>query len=574
MNNFISTSLPQWRHTVVLGLLLASALFLIWRVIDLHVIRKDFLQGQGDARHLRVVNIVAHRGMIMDRNGEPLAVSTPVDSVWADPGELATGKKQWPQLARLLGVKVNHLKKLLVKRGKSEFVYLKRHVNPDLAQKVKALGVPGVSLQREYRRYYPTGEVAGHVLGFTNIDDSGQEGIELAYDDWLKGTPGKKRVIKDRMGNIVEDVESIKAPSPGHDLVLSIDRRIQYLAYRELKAAVKKHKARSGSVVILNVQTGEVLAMVNQPSFNPNNRRNLKGGRYRNRAVTDVFEPGSAIKPFTIAAALSTGKFRPNTMIQTTPGTLKVGKNLIRDRKNFGSITVSTVIQKSSNVGASKIALAIPGRDLWDMFDRVGFGAVTNSGYPGESSGMLSDYRNWREIEQATLAFGYGLSVTPLQLARAYLVLATGGMRPSVTFLHVDPSRDVVNLGERVVSKSIASKVRKMLELVVEKGGTGQRAQVPGYHIAGKTGTARKAGVGGYQKHEYVAVFAGMAPASRPQLVMVVMINEPSNGEYYGGKVTAPVFARVMAGSLRLLNIPPDNLPSLSSKVARLGERP
>lgn len=547
------------RRRFVLGLLLIAAALLVWRLVDLHVLRKDFLQGEGDARALRVVSMAAHRGMIVDRHGEPLAISTPVDSVWANPGDVQFEGKQRAQLARLLGMSSEQLQKSISTHSKREFVYLQRHVHPDLAQQIINLKIPGVSLQREYRRYYPTGEVSGHVLGFTNIDDIGQEGMELAYDDWLRGHAGSKRVIKDRLGHVIADVESIESPQPGKNLQISIDRRLQYLAYTELKAAVQKHKALSASLVMMDVKTGEILAMVNQPTFNPNNRKDLQGKRYRNRAVTDLFEPGSTIKPFTIAAALDAGLYQADTMIDTSPGFYKVGTNTVRDTRNYGSIDVASVIMKSSNVGASKIALSLPAERIWTLFRKVGFGEITSSGFPGESSGLLTDYKKWRDIDRATLAFGYGMSVTPLQLAQAYTVFARQGKMQPATMLRVGEGHDSP-APIPVMKASTAKSVLRMLESVVTTEGTGIQAQVRGYRVAGKTGTARKSGVGGYVDDRYVAVFAGLAPVSNPRIVTVVMVNEPGGKEYYGGLVAAPVFAHVTAGALRLLNVAPDNL--------------
>lgn len=555
------------RRGLILGLFAFGMLVLLARAFDLQVLKRDFLQGEGDARHQRVVAIPAHRGMITDRNGEPLAISTPVDSVWANPQETALAREQLPRLARLLGLDLDELQRRLAERADREFVYLQRHINPDLAREVMALGVPGVSLQREYRRYYPMGEVAAHVLGFTNIDDRGQEGLELAYDSWLSGQPGAKRVIRDRLGRVVEDVEQLRAPRPGKSLRLSLDRRVQYLAYRELKAAVQAHAARSGSVVVLDAATGEILAMVNQPAYNPNTRKGLRGELYRNRAVTDVFEPGSTIKPFTIAAALEAGRYDPSSLIDTAPGFYRVGGHTIRDARNYGTIDLGTVIMKSSNVGASKIALSLEPERLWSIFSRVGFGQVTASGFPGEAAGVLTDPRRWRELERATLAFGYGLSVTPLQLAQAYAVLAADGLHHPTRFVAEADAPPA----ERVMSASTARQVRAMLEGVVSPGGTGRRAAVAGYRVAGKTGTVRKVGAGGYTEDRYVAVFAGMAPASHPRLVTVVMINEPRTGGYYGGEVAAPVFSRVMSGALRLLDIPPDAIDRRPGQTLHAG---
>ena len=555
------------QRLVILALMLVFITFmLVWRAVDLHVVSKEFLQNQGDARYLREVSEPADRGMIVDRNGEALAISTPVDSVWANPKELIKARGDWVRLCVELNLGINELQQLLANHSSKEFVYLKRHVIPEIAQRVEALKVPGVFLTRENRRYYPAGEVASHVLGFTNIDDRGQEGVELAMDEWLRGTPGSKRVIKDRLGQIVEEVEQVRLPQRGDDVVLTIDRRIQYLAYRELKAAVQKHQAKSGSAVILDAHNGEILAMVNQPSYNPNNRDALQLDHLRNRAVTDVFEPGSTVKPFTVAAALQSGKYEPQTIVDTTPGLYRVGRKVIRDFRNYGAIDVATVIQKSSNVGASKLALAIEPRILWNIFAGAGFGETTGVSFPGESTGLLSDHYSWRDIERATLSYGYGMSVTALQLARAYTLFANDGSIKPVTLVRNnqygdDPSR--YYRAEPVLNETTVKQVRRMMQLVVQDGGTGMNAQVPGYRIAGKTGTVKKSGDGGYIEDSYLSVFAGIAPATNPRLVMVVMVNEPQGEKYYGGDVAAPVFAKVMSGALRLLDVPPDDLPSL-----------
>jgi len=551
------------RHSIVLGTLLLSAALLVWRAVDLQVTDSEFLQGQGDARHLRVVEIPAHRGMITDRNGEPLAISTPVDSVWVNPQELMTAHAEWPRLAKLLALDIDELQQRLMTRQSREFVYLKRRLNPDLAQQVKALGIPGVFLQREYRRYYPAGEVAAHVVGFTNVDDEGQEGLELAYNDWLQGTSGSKRVIKNRLGYVVEDVESIVAPEAGRTLQLSIDRNIQYLAYRELKTAIRDHRARSGSIVVLDAKSSEVLAMVNQPAYNPNNRDTLKSSHLRNRAVTDVFEPGSTVKPFTVAAALESKKYLPGSAISTTPGYYRVGRDMVRDIRNYGSLNLTEILEKSSNVGASKLAMSLAPEKLWDTFSRVGFGSLTHSGFPGEVSGLMTDHWNWSEIEQATLSFGYGMSVTSLQLAQAYTVLANGGLLTPASFLAFD---DVPEQQERVMDEAVARRVLKMMEAVVSETGTGARADVAGYRVAGKTGTVHKSDVGGYSEERYLSLFAGMAPASDPRLVGVVMINEPRTEAYHGGQAAAPAFSKVMSGALRQLGVVPDDVPHTDMK--------
>jgi len=550
------------------------AMMLIWRAIDLHVVSKNFLKTQGDARYLREVSEPADRGMILDRNGEPLAISTPVLSVWANPKELIKARDEWVRLCVELNIDIDELQQQLADYANKEFVYLKRHVIPEIAQRVTDLNIPGVFLKREYRRYYPAGEVMAHVVGFTNIDDVGQEGVELALDEKLRGTPGSKRVIKDRLGRVVEEVELVSLPRPGEDVVLTIDRRIQYLAYRELKSAVSEHHADAGSVVILDATTGEILAMANQPSYNPNSRDNLQLEGLRNRAITDVFEPGSTVKPFTVAAALESGKYEPHTIVDTSPGYYRVGRKVIRDFRNYGAIDVETVIQKSSNVGATKLALSIEPKTMWKIFSGAGFGETTGVSFPGESTGLLSDHYSWRDIERASLSFGYGLSVTPLQLARAYTIFANDGSLKLVSLLrNASMPKDYSRYyrSEPVLHQKTVRQVRHMMEKVIERGGTGTHAQVQGYRIAGKTGTVKKSAAGGYLDDSYLSVFVGMAPASNPKLIMVVMIDEPHGKEYYGGEVAAPVFSNVMTGALRLLDVPPDDLPANnSSHVAML----
>ncbi len=557
------------RRLLVRALLLAITGGLLWRAVDLQHTDRDFLKGQGDARQQRVVAIPAHRGKILDRNGEPLAISTPVDSVWANPRELTHGADRLPELGKLLGLDVATLERVVAGRGGREFVYLKRHVAPHLARKVERAGVPGVYLQREYRRYYPLGEVAAHVVGFTNVDDVGQEGMELAFDERLRGVGGAHRVLRDRLGRIVEEVESIRTPKAGGDLVLSIDRRIQYLAYRALLGAVKHHKARGGSVVVLESRTGEVLAMVNQPAYNPNDRGDRVSARYRNRAATDVFEPGSTIKPFTVAAALESGRFEVASKIDTNPGHLKIGKYTVRDLRNYGSIDLPTLIRKSSNVGATRLALAIEARDLWQVLTRVGFGAGTASGFPGEAEGVLTHYFDWGNIHRATLSFGYGMSVSALQLAQAYAVIANDGRFVRMAFERVDEAVE----GVPVMGRATAQSLRAMLESVLGPEGTAQRARVDGYRVGGKTGTVRKSITGGYAEDRYKAVFAGIAPITRPRLVVVVVIDEPGGDEYYGGQVAAPVYAKIMARTMRVLGIPPDD-PSVIRREVDYGPAP
>ncbi|GJM06043.1 MAG: penicillin-binding protein [marine bacterium B5-7] len=558
------------RRWLILSLFLCGMVVLSSRAIYLQLLNNDFLKDHGDARSIRVVEIPAHRGVITDRNGEQLAMSTPVDSIWVAPRKVFENVERLPELAEVMGMTVNDLHEILRDRMSREFVYLKRHANPDVVKKVKQLGMKGVSTEREYKRYYPAAEVTSHFIGFTNIDDKGQEGLELAYDNWLSGKPGKKRVLKDRLNRIVENIESIEPSEPGKKLVLSIDRRVQYLAYRELAAAVKYHQAKGGSLVMLDIRTGEVMAMVGQPSYNPNNRKGLKSQYFRNRAVTDVFEPGSTMKPFTVAAGLESGNYKPHSAINTTPGYYKVGEYTIRDMRNYGKIDVSTVITKSSNVGASKIALSLEPEQYWDALSRFGFGQPTGSGFPGESSGTLNPFNTWSDIEMATMSFGYGLSVTPLQLAHAYSVLATGGVMLPVSFIKVNGSIS----GKRVMPENITRQVRKMLETVVSANGTGKRAAIKGYRVIGKTGTVHKSIRGGYSEDRYLSIFAGIAPASEPRFAMVVLIDEPNGDDHYGGVVAAPVFSRVMEGAFRILNIPPDDLPAFTSPIMAHRQNP
>ena len=549
---------------------LVAGTALLVRLFYLQIVDHDFLAAQGNDRFVRTAQISAHRGSILDRNGEPLAVSTPVDSVWANPRELRRAMGRIKELGRTLGRDPAWLARRITANMDREFVYLKRHLSPERSGQVLALGLPGVSSVREYRRYYPAGEVAGHVVGFTNIDDLGQEGLELAYDYWLKGEPGAKRVIQDRFGRTIENVERISSSRPGKDLLTSIDLRLQYQAYRELKRALSSHGAKAASAVVVDVKTGEVLAMVNQPSYNPNDRAQLDVSRYRNRAVTDIFEPGSSFKPLVVAAAIESGRYRPATIVNTNPGFVQVGTSTIQDTENLGRISVATVLAKSSNVGASKIALDLEAEELWSVLTGFGVGQPTASGFPGESAGVLNEPQHWRPIGQATLAYGYGLSVTALQLAQAYASLGAGGVRRPISLIALNED-DQAPVGERVVSAETAKDVLAMLEQVVSPKGTGKLAAVPGFRVAGKTGTAWKFAVGGYSKDRYLAVFAGVAPASDPRLAAVVVIDEPGGQDYYGGDVAAPVFARIMGSGLRLLAVPPDAVESVpDSMLAQL----
>ena len=541
------------RRLVVLFLFLVGMLLLAVRAIELQVFEHDFLQQKGSAHQTRVVKIPAHRGKILDRHGEPLAISTPVDSIWVNPREIALTPKTVSLLSQLLGMKQEEIRRRIESRAGKGFVYLKRQVPPSIAKQVKALKLAGVRVDREYRRYYPMGEVFGHLLGFTNVDDQGQEGLELAYDDWLTGVGGSKRVVREGRGRVIDDVELIQSAKPGQDLQLSIDGRIQYLAYRELKSAVKAHKAESGSVVVIDPQTGEILAMANQPSFNPNNRSQFRSELYRNRALKDVFEPGSTAKPFTIAAALESGEFMPTSLVDTSPGFYQVSGFPIKDSKNFGKIDLGAIISRSSNVGASKVALQLAPEQLWDVFQKLGFGQTTGTGFPGEVGGVLRDYSQWYPLDRATLAFGYGFSVTALQLAQAYSVIAAEGVYRPLSLLTASQRVEPTS----VISPQTAIEVRKMMRQVVQPRGTGYRAAVEGYDVAGKTGTARKAVGGGYAEDRYVSVFAGMVPADLPRLVAVVVIHEPKAGKFYGGEVAAPIFSRIMSGALRQLNVAP-----------------
>lgn len=546
------------RLSLVILFFVLSGSALLARVVHLQVFSRDFLNHQADTRHLRTEKISAHRGLITDRNGEPLAISTPVDSVWVNPQEIVAAADRVPEIARLLDIDADQLMRRIMRSMDKEFLYLRRHLNPDLAGQVMALNLPGVNVMREYRRYYPAGEVVGHLVGFTSIDDEGLEGLELEFNHWLSGEYGSKRVLKDRFGRSVANVASIKPPRPGKDLRASIDLRLQYLAYRTLKSAIRQHRAESGSVVILDVKTGEVLAMVNQPTYNPNDRSQYAADRYRNRAITDIFEPGSSIKPLILAAALESGRYRASSIVDTSPGYVVVGPKRIKDTRDNGRLSLTTVLARSSNVGATKIAMSLEPDQLWRTMTLFGLGSMTSSGFPGESAGLLTHFSDWRQISQATLGYGYGISVTPLQLAQAYAALGSDGKLRPVSLLALDEP----NKGERIISSETASSIRSMMEEVVRPGATGAEAGVPGYRIAGKTGTSWKFAPGGYSEDKYFSIFAGIGPASNPRLAAVVIIDEPTGDLYYGGDVAAPVFGEVMAESLRLLAVPPDALPA------------
>jgi cell division protein FtsI (penicillin-binding protein 3) len=559
----------RWRSALIGIAFAIGAVSLLARVLYLQIVHQDFLIEQADSRHLRTVEITAHRGQITDRRGEPLAVSTPVDSVYANPQELRAALDRLGELARALDIEEDALARRVTSNLQREFVYLRRHIMPSETAAVLALGLPGVGTVREYRRYYPAGEVTGHLLGFTDIDDTGQEGLELAFDYWLRGENGAKRVMRDRLGRTIRDVEQIRPARPGRTLATSIDLRVQYLAYRELRRAVTETGAIAGSAVVLDPRTGELLAAVNQPAYNPNNRAQRDATQYRNRGTTDIFEPGSSFKPFVLAAALETGRYHPQSLVDTSPGFLRVaGRTITQDRSNLGEISLTTVLARSSNVGIGRVALELEPEQLGRVLSGFGIGRLTGSGFPGESAGVLNEPRHWRAIGQATLSYGYGLSVTTLQLARAYAAIAAGGEIRPVSVLALDEPVP----GERVISRETAAQLTAMLEAVVSTEGTAQRAAVRNYRVAGKTGTAWKASVGGYSRNRFTAAFGGFVPATDPRLVVVVVIDEPQGEEHYGGEVAAPVFERIASGALRLLAIAPDALPEPPVSVVAQAE--
>ncbi len=553
-----------FRLRVVGIILLLMTMGLLVRMVQLTVFNRAFLQKQGNMRMLRTVTVPAYRGMITDRNGEPLAVSTPVKSVWMNPKEIDLTETKLSELAVLLEIDKASLLAKLKQAKTREFVYLRRHISPLFADKIQRLAIKGLYFVDEYKRYYPQGEIAAHVVGFTNIDDVGQEGFELAYNRWLEGRPGKKRVLKDRLGHIISEVADLQEPHLGKDLALSIDKRLQFIAYAELKAALARYQARSAAMVVLDVKTNEVLAMVNQPSFNPNAKYTHHDDRFRNRAVTDVFEPGSTLKAFSMAAALQSGQYQPDSAVDTSPGFVKVGNKVIRDATDNGVMTITRILQRSSNVGISKIILTLAPDDLFLLLERLGFGRTTNSGFPGESAGTLLTRQAYRNpIELASLSFGYGVSVTALQLAAFYAVIANNGIKYPVSLL----KQSSKPIGVRILEPHFASQLLHMLESVIEKGGTAFRAAIPGYRVAGKTGTVWMIGPNGYMKDKHTALFVGMVPASKPRFVAVVVINEPGGRKFYGGQVAAPIFSRVMSSVLRLYDIAPDKLSQQSTRT-------
>ncbi len=554
-------ALYPWRFRLMLGLLALMVGAIAWRIIDLQVVDRDFLIGQGDARSLRHIPIPAHRGLITDRNGEPLAVSTPVTTLWANAKELQVAKDKWPQLAAALGQDPKALAERLEAQANKEFIYLVRGLTPEQGQQVLDLKVPGVYGIEEFRRFYPAGETTAHMVGFTDIDDHGREGVELAYDEWLAGVPGKRQVIKDRRGRLIKDVQVTKNAKAGKPLALSIDLRLQYLANRELRNAIIENGAKASSLVIMDVKTGEILAMVNQPTYNPNNRRNLQPAMMRNRAMIDVFEPGSTMKAISMSAALETGRWKPSDKVEVYPGTLQLGKYTIRDvsRTEGPVLDLTGILINSSNVGMSKVAFDIGGETIYHLAQKIGLGQPTGLDFPGERVGNLPNYRDWKKAETATLSYGYGLSVTAIQLAHAFSVLANNGRMVPLSLIHIDEAPKAT----QVIPENVAKTMQGMLQQVIEAPRGVFRAQVPAYHVAGKSGTARKTSVGtkGYAENSYRSLFAGFGPMSDPRYAIVVVIDEPSKAGYFGGLVSAPVFSKVMSGTLRLMNITPDNLP-------------
>ncbi|OWW19449.1 peptidoglycan D,D-transpeptidase FtsI family protein [Noviherbaspirillum denitrificans] len=549
----LALKLPVWRSRLVLFALFAAFAALAGRALWLQGISTEFLQKQGASRYARTLELPATRGKITDRNGQVLASSMPVKAIWAIPEDvLEAPDAKIRELARLLEMDEKELRKKL--DSDRTFVYLKRQVEQDVTDKVAALNVPGIGTRREYKRYYPDGDVMAHVVGFTNVEDVGQEGMELAFQKTLAGMNGSRRVIKDRLGRIVEDIESVRLPHDGKDLALSIDRKLQYIAYTHLKEAVDKHKAKAAAMTILDAKTGEVLALVNYPTYNPNDRSKLTGAQLRNRVMTDTFEPGSTMKPFPIALALEKRMITPFTNIQTAPGKLTIGKATIGDAHAHGVLTVQGVLEKSSNVGTAKIALQLPPQDMWDMYTTVGFGQQPKLGFPGAVAGRVRPYKSWKPIEQATMSYGHGISTSLIQVAHAYMIFARDG---DIIPLTLQKAGDRP-IGQRVISEKTARDVREMLEMAAGPNGTAPKAQVPGYRVAGKTGTAHKL-VGGQYANKYVSSFVGFAPVSDPRIIVAVMVDEPSNGFHFGGQVAAPVFSAVTASALRALNVPPDS---------------
>lgn len=545
-----------WRLLIISASFVFLTLLLIGRLVQLHISHTDFLQAQGDARTIRVIDIPSYRGLIMDRRHTPLAISTPVNAVWIDPRHFSATKEEANKLAKILQISPKDLQLKLKQGAHREFIYLKRNVTPDVSEKVKALNLQGVNLKREFRRYYPVGLQASQLVGFTDIDDQGQAGLELMFQDLLKPVIGKKKVLEDRTGRWIKDINHLQTPHSGQDLTLSIDLRIQGFAYRELERAIREYRAKSATLVMLDVQTGEVLAMVSAPSFNPNNRQECHGSATRNRAMTDLIEPGSTVKAFSVASALASGQFQPDTMIDTSPGYYQVANRTVKDIHNYGELTLSEVLSKSSNVGISKITIALPPEQLINTFRILGLGDSVLTNFPGERNGVLPPPPK-NPFVLSTVAFGYGLSVTPLQLAHAYATLATQGVKRPISLIKVEDPRDLPT--QQVLSKTVAHNTLMMLTEVLSEQGTGSRANIPGYHTAGKTGTTRIVGPQGYDPNRHIALFAGITPVNNPRLATIVMVEEPDESRYYGGLVAAPIYKNVVSKALYILNVPPDN---------------
>ena len=553
------------RHYFVLLALISLLGGLVARALYLQVVEHSFLADQGVQRQIRTIETPAYRGAILDRFGTPLAISTPVDSVWVNPAEILGNLDALKRVTKKLDLDYRDTVAMLKQRASREFVYLKRQLEPELAHSAAA-GIEGVYLQREYNRFYPAGEVVSHLVGFTDIDDQGQEGLELVYQDWLRAQPGERRVIRNRRGEVVEELAQVKPAESGNDIYTSIDMRLQYIAYRSLARAMKFHAARAGSAVLLDARSGEILAIVNQPSYNPNRRTSMSADQQRNRALTDVFEPGSTIKPFTLAAAMDRGRYHRGSNIDTSPGYMMVSGHAIKDFRNYGVLDLAGILRKSSNVGASRIAMSMEKQELWESFRDYGFGEASGVSFPGESAGYLRHYSQWQPLDHATVGFGYGMSLSITQLARAYAVIANQGRLVDLSLLRKEPVVAPKNqISRHVMKVATARQILNMMAEVVGPKGTAQLAAIDGYQVAGKTGTAKKSIAGGYQKDDYVSVFAGIAPASNPRLVMAVVIDEPTQNGYYGGVVAAPVFQEVVSNALRILDIAPDDLPTLAS---------
>ena len=547
----LAVRLPAWRSRVALFLLFAAFVALAARAFWLQAVSTEFLQKKGASRYARTLDLPAVRGKILDRNGEVMATSLPVKAIWAVPDSVNAPPEKLQKLAQLLDISSQELKKKL--ESDSNFVYLKRQVEIEAVDKVLALDIPGIHTKPEYKRFYPAGQVAAHVLGFTSVEDKGQEGMELAQQSTLGGITGSRRVIRDNLGRVVDDIALLREPQDGRDLTLSIDSKIQYIAFTHLQQAIEKNKAKAGGIVVLDVKTGEVLALANMPTYNPNSRVGLTGEQLRNRVFTDIYEPGSTLKPFTVALALERGLVTPTTMLDT-PGKLTIGPSTIGDsHTHAGALSVSQIIQQSSNVGTVRMAQKLEPRQMWDMFSSVGFGQPPRVGFPGAVAGRMKPYKTWRPIEQATMSYGHGIAVSLIQVARSYMIFARNGEMIPLSFQKVSQ----LPAPQRVISDKTAHQMRDMMELVVGPGGTAPLAQVRGYRVAGKTGTAHKLENGHYV-NKYVASFVGLAPASDPRIIIAVMIDEPGAGKHFGGLVAAPLFASVAASTLSSLNVPPD----------------